>query len=68
VAAQDQALQTKYYATEILETKKDSEADYVASLRRQYTTLCQRAKYWQKNNTSNDMTVCAQLQEGTVRN
>jgi hypothetical protein len=54
VAAQDQALQTKYYA-KCYKQKKTANADYVISLRRQQTTLHQRAQYWQKKNTSNDM-------------
>jgi Holliday junction resolvase-like predicted endonuclease len=39
--------------------KKIANADYVTNLRRQQTTLCQRAQYWKKNNTSSDMLECA---------
>jgi hypothetical protein len=35
VAAQDQVLQTKYHATKILQTEKDSKCRYVINLRRQ---------------------------------
>jgi membrane-bound lytic murein transglycosylase MltF len=42
-------------------------ADYVTNLRRQQTSLCQRAQYWQKNNTSSDMIECAQLHFNTCK-
>jgi hypothetical protein len=38
-------------------------------LRRQQTALCQRAQYWQKNNTSSDMIECVLSYTSTyVRN
>jgi hypothetical protein len=58
VAAKDQALQTKCHATKILQTETDSKCRLCPNLRRQQTALCQRAQYWQKNNTSNDMIEC----------
>jgi hypothetical protein len=38
-ATQDQALQTKYHATKILQTEADTNADYVKNLMRQLNTL-----------------------------
>jgi hypothetical protein len=46
VAAQDQALQTKYYATKILNTETDSKCRLAANLIRQQNTLHQHAQYW----------------------
>jgi hypothetical protein len=53
VAAQHQAMQQKYCKQEQI-----ANADYVINLRRQQTTLCQRAQYLQKNNISSDMIEC----------
>jgi hypothetical protein len=51
IAAQDQALQTKYHATKILKQKQIANADSVNILMRQWNTSYQPAQYWQNNNT-----------------
>jgi hypothetical protein len=53
IAAQDQALQSKYHATKILQTETDSN-----HMMRQLNTSYQHAEDWQKNNTYGDMTDC----------
>ena len=51
IAAQDQALQTKYHVTKILKQKQIANADSVNILIRQWNTSYQPAQYWQNNNT-----------------
>jgi len=51
VAAQDQALQTKYYATKILNTETDSKCRLCKQFDETIDTQYQHAKYWQKNST-----------------
>jgi len=52
MAAQDQALQTKYHVTKILQTEKDSKYRLGKQLHEtQCDTSCQHAKYWQQNDT-----------------
>jgi hypothetical protein len=58
VAAQDQALQPNTIQQKYCKQKQIVNADCVNNLRRQQTALCQRAQYWQKNNTSSGMIEC----------
>jgi len=51
IAAQDQALQTKYHATNYYKQKQTANADTVNNLTRLWNTSYQHAQYWQKNNT-----------------
>ena len=51
IAAQDQALQTKYHTTKYYQQKQIANAECVNNLMRQCNTSYQHAQYWQKNNT-----------------
>jgi hypothetical protein len=60
IAAQDQALQTKPYSIEILQTER-ANADYINNLMRKGTTVYQHAQYWQKQYIKRYDGVCVQL-------
>jgi hypothetical protein len=49
VAAQDQALQTKYYATKILNKETDNKCRLCQQFDKIKNTSYQYAQYWQKN-------------------
>ena len=50
-AAQYEALQTKYHATKILQTERDSKCRLCQQFDETMNTSYQHAQYWQKNNT-----------------
>jgi len=54
LAAQDQAMQTKYHATKILQTETESKCR-INSLMRQRKASYRHVQYWQRNNTYRDM-------------
>ena len=51
IAAQDQALQTKYLAINFLPTEIDSKCRHSKQFDETWNTSCQHAQCWQKNNT-----------------
>ena len=51
VAAQDQALLTKYYVTKILNTEIDSKCRLCQQFDETIDHIIQHAQYWQKNST-----------------
>jgi Fe-S-cluster-containing hydrogenase component 2 len=57
VAAQDQALQTKYHATKILQTAKDSKCRLCHHLE-ETAGIVSACPVLAKNNTSSDMIEC----------
>ena len=54
VAAQDQALQTKYYATKILSSETDSKCRLCQQFDETIDHRISNALYWQKNSTQKD--------------
>ena len=55
---QDQALQTKYYATKILNTETDSKCRLCQQFDETIDHIISYALYWQKNSTQKDMIEC----------
>jgi hypothetical protein len=51
VAAQDQAIQTKYYATKILNTETDNKCRLCQQFDETKTIYYRHAPYWQNNST-----------------
>ena len=51
IAAQDQALQTKYLAINLLPTEIHSKCRHSKQFDETWNTSCQHAQCWQKNNT-----------------
>jgi hypothetical protein len=51
IAPQYEALQTKYHATKILQTERDSKRRLCKQFDETLNTSYQHTQYWQKNNT-----------------
>ena len=61
VAAQDQAIQTKYYATKILNTETESKCKLCQQFDETIDHIISACSYWQRTVHKKHDNVCAQL-------